>query len=153
RAFGGPSAAETAARAERALALHRLLKLGVDMIDGLAAALKLDFECSRGLMLTLPDEACAAQAEVAAAWLEQAGEQVVWGDGETQRSLEPGRSLAEPAARAVWLPEAHVGNAREWTQLLRTNAQALGVKFLFQHEVRAIAAGPRPTVRYADARG
>jgi len=152
RLFGTPSAPEAAVRAERALALHRLLALGVQMIDGLAQALRLDFESGRGLMLTLPDAACVAQAEQAAAWLEQAGEKVVWCDAARLRSLEPGLAAVADGARAVWLPDAHVGNTREWTQLLRTNAQQLGVKFLFQHEVAAIVAGARPAVRHADLR-
>ena len=152
RVFGGPSAGQAAARAAQALALHRLLATGIDMIDGLAQALKLDFECSRGLLLALPDAACVAQAEVAAAWLEQAGGKVVWADAARQRALEPGRTVADEGSRAVWLPDAHVGNTREWTQLLRGNAQHLGVKFLFQHEVATLSAGPRPTLRYTDLR-
>ena len=152
RVFGATGGAQAAARAERALAQVRMLALGIEMIDGLAQALKLDFECARGLLLTLPDAACVAQAEVAAAWLEQAGEKVVWADAARQRLLEPGRTPADESARAVWLPEAHVGNTREWTQLLRGNAQHLGVKFLFQHEVAVLGAGPRPKLRYVDLR-
>jgi D-amino-acid dehydrogenase len=149
--FGKGDGPDAARRAERAQALHRLLAAGVERIDALAHALSLDFERSDGLLLTLADAATASQAEVAVAWLQQAGEKVEWADVARQRAIEPGRAVADDAPRAVYLPEARVGNTREWTQLLRAHAQHLGVRFLFQHEVAAISAGPRPTLRFAEA--
>ena len=149
--FGKGDGAEAAQRAERALALHGLLTAGVERIDALAHALSLDFERSNGLLLTLPDPAATAQAEIAAAWLAQAGETVEWADAARQRQIEPGRAVADAAPRAVYLPNARVGNAREWTQLLRAHAQHLGVRFQFQHEVAQVSAGPQPTVRFAAA--
>ena len=147
--FGKADAPEAAGRAERALALHKLLAAGVERIDALAHSLSLDFERGDGLLLTLPDAATAAQAEIAAAWLQQAGETIEWADAARQRQVEPGRAVADDAPRAVWLPNARVGNTREWTQLLRAHAQQLGVRFLFQHAVAAISAGPQPTLRFA----
>ena len=147
--FGKGDSAEAARRAERALALHKLLVMGVERIDDLAYGLQLDFERGDGLLLTLPDAACAAQAEAAVAWLQQLGEAPEWADAARQREIEPGRAVADDASRAVWLPGARVGNTREWTQLLRAHAQHLGVKFLFQHEVQSISAGPQPVVRMA----
>ncbi len=146
--FGKGDGAEAAQRAERALALHKLLALGVERIDALVHGLSLDFERGDGLLLTLPDAATAAQAEAAVTWLQQIGDPAQWVDAARQREIEPGRTVADDAARAVWLPNARVGNTREWTQLLRAQAQHLGVRFLFQQEVVAIGAGPRPTVRF-----
>jgi len=149
--FGKGDGPEAARRAERALALHRLLALGVERIDFLAHGLGLDFERGDGLLLTLADAATAAQAEAAVAWLQQLGDTAEWADAARQRQIEPGRAVADDAPRAVWLPNARVGNTREWTQLLRAHAQHLGVRFLFQHEVVTISAGPRPTVSFAAA--
>jgi len=149
--FGKGDGPEAARRAERALALHKLLALGVDRIDALVRDLTLDFERGDGLLLTLPDAATAAQAELAVAWLQQHGEAVEWVDAARQREIEPGRAVADDAPRAVWLPNARVGNTREWTQLLRAHAQHLGARFLFQHEVESISAGPQPSVRLAAA--
>jgi D-amino-acid dehydrogenase len=147
--FGRGNAGEAALRAERALALYRLLATGVARIDALAHGLSLDFERGDGLLLTLPDAATAAQAEAAVAWLQEAGDTVEWADAARQRQIEPGRAVADDAPRAVLLPAARVGNTREWTQLLRAHAQYLGVRFLFQHEVHAITAGAQPAVRFA----
>ena len=150
--FGKGDGPDAARRAERALALHRLLATGVQRIDALAHGLSLDFERGDGLLLTLPDDAAAAaQAEVAVAWLQQAGEPVEWVDAARQRQIEPGRDVADDAPRAVHLPGARTGNTREWTQLLRAHAQHLGVRFLFQHEVAAISAGPHPVVQLGAA--
>jgi D-amino-acid dehydrogenase len=44
-----------------------------------------------------------------------------------------------------------VGNPREWTQLLRTQAQALGVRFLFHREAVEVVPGRRPVVRHRAA--
>ena len=149
--FGKGDGPDAGRRAERALSLHKLLTAGVERIDALAHALALDFERGDGLLLSLPDAATAAQAEIAVAWLQQAGETVEWADAARQRQIEPGRAAADDAPRAVYLPNARVGNTREWTQLLRAHAQHLGVRFLFQHAVAAISAGPRPVVRFTAA--
>ena len=149
--FGKGDGPEAARRAAHAAALHKLLATGVERIDALGRDLQLDFERGDGLLLTLPDAACAAQAELAIAWLQQQGDAVEWADVARQRQLEPGRAIADDAPRAAWLPGARIGNTREWTQLLRTHAQQLGAKFLFQHEVASIAAGPQPVLRLAAA--
>ena len=148
--FGKGDAAAAARRAEQALALHRLLADGVERIDALARGLSLDFEGGEGLLLTLPDD---AQAEAAVAWLREIGDPVQWADAARQREIEPGRAVADDAARAVWLPNARIGNTRAWTQLLRAHAQHLGVRFLFQHAVQAVTAGLQPGVRFVDAGG
>ena len=147
--FGKGDGPDAARRGERALALHKLLATGVERIDALAHALSLDFERADGLLLALPDAATEAQAELAVAWLQQAGETAQWADAARQRQIEPGRAVADDAPRAVWLPNARAGNTREWTQLLRAHAQQLGVRFLFNHEVAAVSAGPQPVVHLA----
>jgi D-amino-acid dehydrogenase len=151
RGSGRRGAAQATRLADRALALHRLLRAGIERIDELARSLALEFESDRGLLLTLGDAATIAQAEIAVEWLRQAGETAEWVDAEEQRRLEPGRAVAEDAPRAVYLPAARTGNAREWTQLLRGHAQANGVRFLFQHEVAGVIGGPEPAVLYATA--
>jgi len=148
--LGRGDAAATAQRADRALALHQLLAAGVARIDELTRALGLDFERGDGLLLVQPD---AAQAEQAIAWLQARGEAAEWADAARQRQVEPGRAIADDAPRAVWLPGARSGNTREWTQLLRAHAVHLGARFLFQHAVQSISAGPKPAVRFSTADG
>ena len=148
--LGKGDAAAAARRGERAQALFRLLAAGVARIDELTRALGLDFERGDGLLLVQPD---AAQAEQAIAWLQALGEPAEWADAARQRQVEPGRAVADDAPRAVWLPNARSGNTREWTQLLRAHAVHLGVRFLFQHTVQSLAAGPQPAVRFATADG
>ena len=149
--FGRGDAALAARRGERALALHRLLAAGEERITELTASLRLDFECSEGLLLTLADAPTQAQAEHAVAWLKEAGCAVEWADAARQRAIEPGLAVADDAPRAAWLPRALVGNTREWTQLMRLHAQQMGARFLFQHDVVAIGGGARPTLQVAAA--
>lgn len=148
--LGKGDAGAAARRAERALALHALLAAGVARIDELTHALGLDFERSDGLLLVGPD---ATQAGQAIAWLQALGETVEWADAARQRQLEPGRAIADDAPRAAWLPNARVGNPREWTQLLRAHAAHLGARFQFQHAVQSISAGPKPAVHFATPDG
>jgi len=148
--LGKGDAAATGRRQERAQALLRLLSAGVARIDELTRTLGLEFERGDGLLLVQPD---AAQAAQAIAWLQALGETAEWADAARQRQLEPGRAIADDAPRAVWLPNARVGNPREWTQLLRAHALHLGARFLFQHTVQSIAADARPAVRFATADG
>jgi D-amino-acid dehydrogenase len=100
----GKGDGQAAQRAERALALHRLLTLGVERIDELARALGLDFERGDGLLLTLSDSATAAQAEAAVAWLQAQGERAEWADAARQRQLEPGRAPSGCPTRASATP-------------------------------------------------
>ncbi|MFL6678515.1 MAG: FAD-dependent oxidoreductase [Burkholderiaceae bacterium] len=148
--LGKGDAAATAQRAERALSLHWLLAAGVARIDALTRALGLDFERGDGLLLVQPD---TAQAEQAIAWLQARGETAEWADAARQRQVEPGRAIADAAPRAVWLPGARSGNTREWTQLLRAHAVHLGARFLFQHAVQSISAGPKPALRFTTGEG
>jgi len=148
--LGKGDSAATARRGERAQALFRLLAAGVARIDELTRALGLEFERGDGLLLVQPD---AAQAAQAIAWLQALGETAEWADAARQRQLEPGRALADDAPNAVWLPDARVGNPREWTQLLRAHAVHLGARFLFQHTVQSISADGKPAVRFATADG
>ena len=148
--LGKGDAAATARREARAQALFRLLAAGVARIDELTRALGLEFERGDGLLLVQPD---AAQATQAIAWLQALGETAEWADAARQRQLEPGRALADDAPNAVWLPDARVGNPREWTQLLRAHAVHLGARFLFQHTVQSISADAKPAVRFASADG
>jgi D-amino-acid dehydrogenase len=148
-ATGRRAGAEAERRAARALGLLRALRAGLGRIDALTRELELEFERGDGLLLTLADGAASAQAETAVAWLQEAGERVEWADAARRRALEPDSAVAADAPRAAYLPDARVGNPREWTQLLRAHAQSAGVRFLFQREVVALAAGPRPTLRYA----
>jgi D-amino-acid dehydrogenase len=50
------------------------------------------------------------------------------------------------------LPDDEVGNCRQFANLLRGEAQALGVRFRFHTEVQRIVPGPRPQVSCGRAR-
>ena len=57
------------------------------------------------------------------------------------RAIEPGLRAQTPLHAAVHLPDDEVGNCRQFAQLLRAQAQRLGVRFEFQRQVLAIHAG------------
>jgi len=148
--LGQGDAAAAARRETRAQVLLRLLAAGVARIDELTRTLGLEFERGDGLLLVQPD---AAQAGQAIAWLQAQGETAEWADAARQRQLEPGRAIADDAPPAVWLPNARVGNPREWTQLLRAHAVHLGARFQFQHAVQSLSADAKPAVRFTTADG
>jgi D-amino-acid dehydrogenase len=135
----------------RARALHRLLRAGLERIQTLARQQAMEFEGGRGLLLVFSDAAALEQARRAADWLVEMGETVEWADAPRQREIEPGRLTSDEALPAAHLADARVGNPREWTQLLRTQAQSLGVRFLFHREAVEVVPGRRPVVRHRAA--
>jgi D-amino-acid dehydrogenase len=62
------------------------------------------------------------------------------------RLVEPALDTETPFVAAIQLPEDEVGNCRQFAILLKNAAQRIGVQFRFNTSVRAIGAGPQPTV-------
>ena len=60
------------------------------------------------------------------------------------RAVEPGLSDETALHGGVYLPDDEVANCRQFTTLLRTEAQRIGVRFRFHTQVQRIVAGTAP---------
>jgi D-amino-acid dehydrogenase len=74
-------------------------------------------------------------------------------DGKRAREIELGLNPETPLHAAVHLPQAEVGNCREFAHLLRHEAQRLGAEFKFQRSVGQIKPGTVPVVTHLPTNG
>lgn len=115
--------------------LHAMPALALtsrERVDALTAAHQLFYERHAGVFLLWTRAPKAPKDEeppiAAAQWL---GE-------EATRALQPALAPGWPLKAALRLPNGQVGNARLFTQGLKTQAQRLGVRFCFDTEVHAL---------------
>jgi D-amino-acid dehydrogenase len=121
--------------------MHRLARFSQARFDQLRSSLKLDYEQQAGHLILIrgPRERARVQRELA--WWDEVGEPHAWLSPEQARALEPALSTQTPFEAAVHLPGDGVANCRQFAHLLKDEAQRLGVRFHFHHEVRAIEPG------------
>jgi D-amino-acid dehydrogenase len=121
--------------------LHRLALYSGQCLDELTRGLALDYEHSQGYLMLLRGKTEAACAEAGLAQLKGLQEAAEWLDPEQARLLEPALNPVTELRGALHLPGARTANCRQVTQLLRAQAQSLGVTFHFHHVVTGLVAG------------
>jgi D-amino-acid dehydrogenase len=141
-------------RARQLQALTLLTKASRERVNALALQHQLAYEQEAGVLLLwphAPKHLHRGQAvDGAAPWL----------DSDGARVLQPDLAPGWPLKVALGLPGGQVGNARLFTQGLKAHAQRMGVEFVFDTEVCALAhhgqtlqpiCKPGPTTAQADA--
>ena len=129
--------------------LHRLASYSQGRMQTLAAELELGHEQSQGCLVLLRSAGDLAAARNGLKLMTDLGLPFELVDAQQARQLEPGLNPHMALHAAVHLPQAGVGNCREFAHLLRAQAQLLGARFQFQRMVLGITAGPEPVVRHA----
>jgi D-amino-acid dehydrogenase len=133
------------------LAMQNLALFSRDRMLGLTRTLQLDYEQSPGLLLLLRTarEAAAARAELKA--LKANGQMFELLDRARCQQVEPALHTDTPLYAGVFWPHDGVGNCRHFAQLLKAQAQAIGVQFYFDTPVHALTPGARPTLQTVGA--
>jgi D-amino-acid dehydrogenase len=126
--------------------LHRLAQYSGQCLEALTRSLNLDFEHSQGYLMLLRGKRELAQAQASLAWLKEVGDAADWLDPEQARLIEPALNHHTELQGALYLRGARTANCRQVAQLLRSQAQALGVTFHFHHVVTGLVAGQQPQV-------
>ena len=128
----------------------QLARYSSQRLQALTQALQLDYEQARGLLVLLRSarELDQAQASLRVLAELQVGFELL--DAAQCRQLEPGLNADMPLQAGVSLPRDEVGNCRQFAHLLKAQAQQLGARFLFQHDVRALRPGSAPQVVASD---
>jgi D-amino-acid dehydrogenase len=149
RACGAPA---YGANRER---MHRLARYSQQRLSTLARDLRLDYEQALGYLVLLRTPQDLALVRGGLKLLAELGVNFHLIGADKARALEPALNSSMPLHAAVHLPDAEVGNCRQFAHLLRGHAQRLGVDFRFQRRVLALAAGAKPLVRHraSDATG
>ena len=126
--------------------MYRLARFSQQRLSHLTSALALERERSPGYLVLLRSAKELTQARGGLRLLAELGVNFALVTPERARQIEPGLNPQTPLHAAVHLPDDEVGNCRQFSHLLKAQAQALGADFRFQREVTAIRAGPRPVV-------
>ena len=126
--------------------MYRLARFSQQRLGHLTSALALERERSPGYLVLLRSAKELAQARGGLKLLAELGVNFALVTPERARQIEPGLNPQTPLHAGVHLPDDEVGNCRQFSHLLKAQAQALGADFRFQREVTAIHAGPTPVV-------
>ncbi len=133
-------------RANRAR-MQRLAQFSRERLHQLTQRLHLDFERGQGFLVLLRSARELAVAEAGIKALVEVGAAPVVLDAAGCRAIEPGLNPATPLHAGIYSKDDEVGNCREFTHLLRKEAERAGARFRFNARVDCIAAGARPSLR------
>ncbi len=139
-------ACRPAAYAANRTQMFRLARYSQQRLQWLTGALALERESSAGYLVLLRSASELAQARGGLKLLAEMGVNFSLVTPERARQIEPGLNPQTALHAAVHLPDDEVGNCRQFSHLLKAQAQALGADFRFQREVVAIRPGPAPVV-------
>ena len=130
-------------RANRAR-MHRLAHFSRERLREITQRLHLDFESAQGFLVLLRTPRDLALAEPGIRALTELGAEPALLDAAACREVEPGLNPDTALHAGVYSKDDQVGNCREFTHLLRKEAERAGVRFRFNAQVERIAAGPQP---------
>jgi D-amino-acid dehydrogenase len=110
--------------------------------------LSLNYEQAAGYLVLLRGAREMAAAQASGKLLEALGATHQLIDADRARGIEPGLHADTPLAGAIHLPQDGVGNCRQFAHAMKTHAQQRGALFRFEHQVRRIVPGARPTLEF-----
>ena len=128
------------------LRMHRLAIFSRDRLHQLTTNLKLDYERSDGCLVLLRSAKDMAMAQPLLALLAEMKSRFETLNAGQCRTVEPGLNLETELLGGIYLSDDEVGNCRQFTHLLRAEAQRFGVRFRFHTSVERIIQGPAPQV-------
>jgi D-amino-acid dehydrogenase len=133
--------------------MQRLALFSRERLHDLTKRLKLEYERSEGYLVLLRTAQDLALAQPGLGLLAEVEVKHSVLDRRGCEAVEPGLNPDMPLHAGIYLPDDEVGNCRQFAHLLRTEAQALGVRFRFHADVHRIVPGPRPELSVHAASG
>ncbi len=130
--------------AARRSAMQHLALFSRERLHDITAKLELDYERSDGYLVLLRTAQELALAEPGLALLKELGVRHNVLDAAGCAAVEPALNADTPLHAGIHLPDDEVGNCRQFAHLLRSEAQARGVRFRFHADVERIVPGRRP---------
>ena len=126
--------------------MYQLARYSSQRLHALTQALELDYEQARGVLVLLRTARDLKQAQAGVRVLQELQVNFELLDAAQCHQLEPGLNRDVTLHAGISLPQDEVGNCRHFAHLLKAQAQRLGARFLFQHEVVALTPGKAPQV-------
>jgi D-amino-acid dehydrogenase len=127
-------------------AMHHLARFSQERLAHLIEKLHLEFERSHGYLVLHRGEREMEQARPGVALLRSLGVAFKELNGAGCREIEPGLQADQALSGGIHLPGDEVGNCRQFTQLLRDDAEKRGAEFHLANQVLQIRTGPRITL-------
>jgi D-amino-acid dehydrogenase len=122
----------------------RLAEYSCHRLRTLTDSLNLEHERSQGLMVLLRSDRDIQLMQNSLQCMRDAGLSFKTLTAEDARGVEPALNPDTALAQAIHFPEDAVGNCRQFTLLLKSEAESLGVKFNFNTAVQTLSkAQPR----------
>ncbi len=131
--------------------MHRLAHFSRERQRRLTRDLKLDYERSDGCLVLLRTPRDLAMVQPGLAALAELNTRFETLNADQCRSVERGLNPAAALHAGILLPDAEVGNCRQFAHLLRTEAQRLGARFCFHTQVQQIIPGGAPRLLHMHA--
>ncbi len=131
--------------------MQRLAYYGREQLHRLTRSMSLDCERSDGCLMLLrtPDDLTRAQHALSLLRASRTRFEIF--DAGRCREVEPGLNPEAALHAGIHLPDVEVGNCRQFANLLRAQAQRLGVQFQFHTRVQKIVAGDGPELVFVYA--
>jgi D-amino-acid dehydrogenase len=131
-------------------AMQRLAQYSRQRLEELTRSLHLQYQQRSGYLVLLRTDAELQSAQGGLALLRELAVPHAVVDARRCRELEPGLHPDTALQAAIHLPQDGLGNCRQFAQLLKNEAQRLGVRFLFDTDVLRVSAGEQPQLHTAN---
>ena len=128
----------------------RLAEYSNHRMRTLSDTLNLEQERSQGLMVLLRTEREIQIMQAGLQVMRDAGLSFKTLTAQEARGIEPALNPETALAQAIHLPDDEVGNCRQFTLLLKGEAEALGVKFHFNTSVLPLSNAQPKTIRASE---
>ena len=133
-----------------ALNRERMLRLAMysdQRRRSLSATLGLEHERQNGFMVLLRTENEKKRMQTTLQAMRDAGLSYNPLNAEEARNIEPALKPETPLAQAIYFPDDEVSNCRQFTLLLKNEAEALGVQFHFNTAIEPLSRATPQIVR------
>ena len=125
----------------------RLAEYSSRRMHTLTDTLNLEHERSSGFMVLLRSERESRLMQASLKVLRDAGLSFKTLSADEARGIEPALNPETGLAQAIHFPDDDVGNCRQFTLLLKNEAETLGVKFHFNASVQPLSVAQPKTIR------
>lgn len=139
-------ACDAATYAANRAAMFALARDSLARTQALAKAHSIEHERGLGVLVLLRADPEVAQVRAGLALLAELDVNFHLVDAEACRRIEPALEPATPLMAGIHLPDAEVGNCRQFALQLKTQQQQAGVEFRLLHDVTRIDSGDGVTV-------
>lgn len=123
--------------------MHHLARFSQQRLHDVVGTLGLEYESSQGYLVLLREPQQHELAQSGLTLLRSLGVKFEELDAAGCRRVEPGLQASQAIAAGIYLAGDEVGNCRQFTQLLRDDAEARGAEFHLANQVLRIRPGER----------